>query len=167
MHLSRSTSAQRHGQVMLRTASTIVFDQHVTYRADLRRETAMESGLAGCAQSPGTFRDGDIRDLRHARGRRARTRRIRKHMQEGEIAFAQQIERSREHFLRLGWEAGDNIGAKRNIGPQTLDLCAKRDRFCARMPALHSLENQVVARLQREMQMRHQSRVVREHVEQV
>ena len=43
----------------------------------------------------------------------------------------------------------------------------ERDRVGARMAALHALEDQVVAVLQREMQMRHQPRLVGDRVEQV
>ena len=43
----------------------------------------------------------------------------------------------------------------------------KRDRVGAQVAPLHALEDQVVAGLQRQMQMRHQARLVGERVEQV
>ncbi len=44
---------------------------------------------------------------------------------------------------------------------------AERDGIGARMPPLHALEDQIVARLQRQMQMRHQPRLVGQRVEQI
>ena len=44
---------------------------------------------------------------------------------------------------------------------------AERDRVGARMPPLHALEDEIVAGLQRQMQMRHQARLVGERVEQI
>ena len=52
-------------------------------------------------------------------------------------------------------------------GPQPAHLVAERDRVGAQVPALHALEDEVVAGLQREMQMRHQPRLVGERIEQV
>ena len=52
-------------------------------------------------------------------------------------------------------------------GPQPAHLLAERDRIGARMAALHALEDHVVAGLQRQMQMRHQPRLVGERIEQI
>ena len=88
-------------------------------------------------------------------------------MQEGEIAFPHQVLRAREHFLRLGREARDDVGAERDVRAQPPHLRAELDRIMARMPPLHPLQNQVVAGLQRQMQMRHQPLVVRDDIEQI
>ena len=69
--------------------------------------------------------------------------------------------------LGLGREAGDDVGAEHHVGPQPPHLLAERDRVGAQMPPLHALEDQVVAGLQRQMQMRHQPRLVGERIEQV
>ena len=46
--------------------------------------------------------------------------------------------------------------------------CAQNSMdICARMPPLHPLQNQVVAGLQRQMQMRHQAFIVADDVEQI
>ena len=82
-------------------------------------------------------------------------------------AFVHQIERAREHLLGLGREAGDDVGAEHHVGPQPPHRVAERDGVGARMPPLHALEDQVVAGLQRQMQMRHQPRLVGERVEQI
>ena len=88
-------------------------------------------------------------------------------MQEGEIALLHQILRTREHLLGLGRKARDDIGAERDVRPQPPHLRAEIDGVVARMPPLHPLQNQIVARLQRQMQMRHQPLVIRDHVEQI
>ncbi len=88
-------------------------------------------------------------------------------MQEGEIAFFHQIHRTLEHFVSLGRKARDDIGAERDIRPQSPHLRAEIDRIRARVPPLHPLQNQIVARLQRQMQMRHQAFILRDHVEQI
>ena len=66
-------------------------------------------------------------------------------MQEGEIALIDEFERALEHRFRLGRKACDNIGTERDIRPQPLDLCAEFNGVLARMPALHPLEDQIVA----------------------
>ena len=88
-------------------------------------------------------------------------------MQEGEIACVDQRQRALEHLLGLGREARDEIGAERDIRPQPPHLRAELDRVVSRMPPLHPLQDQIIARLQRQMQMRHQPFVVRDHVEQI
>ena len=82
-------------------------------------------------------------------------------------AFVDEIERAREHRLGLGREAGDDVAAEHDVGPQPPHLIAERDRVGAQVPPLHALEDEIVAGLQRQMQMRHQPRVVGEGVEQV
>ena len=88
-------------------------------------------------------------------------------MQEGEAAFLDQILRAREHLFGLGRKAGDDVGAERDVRPQPPHLRAELNRIVARMPPLHPLQDQIVAGLQRQMQMRHQPLVVRDHVEQI
>ena len=44
---------------------------------------------------------------------------------------------------------------------------AERDRVGARVPPLHALEDEIVAGLQRQMQMRHQPLVIGERIEQI
>ena len=69
-------------------------------------------------------------------------------MQLRQAAFVDQIERTREHILALGREAGDDVGAEGDVRPQLAHRIAERDRLLARMPALHALEDEIVARLQ-------------------
>ena len=47
-------------------------------------------------------------------------------------------------------------------GRSRRSVVAEGDRVLARVPALHALEDQIVAGLQRQMQMRHQPLVLRE-----
>ena len=88
-------------------------------------------------------------------------------MQMREPAFLDQIERAGEHGLGLGRKTGDDVAAEHHVGPQPAHLSAERDGVGAQVPALHALQDEIVAGLQREMQVRHQPRVGRERVEQV
>ena len=88
-------------------------------------------------------------------------------MQLRQPAFVDQIERAREHLLGLGRETGDDVGAEHDIGPQPAHLVAERDGIGARMPPLHALEDEIVAGLQRQMQMRHQPRLIGKRIEQI
>ena len=88
-------------------------------------------------------------------------------MQEGEAAFFDQILRARKHRFRLGRESRDEIGAECNVRPQPPDPRAEINRVAARVPPLHPLEDQVVAGLQRQMQVRHQPFLAGDRVEQV
>jgi hypothetical protein len=88
-------------------------------------------------------------------------------VQEGKIAFVDQIERTGEHLVRLSREARNDIGAERDIRPQAPHLRAEGNRLLPRMPPLHPLQDQIVAGLQRQMQMRHQARIVRDGIEQI
>ena len=82
-------------------------------------------------------------------------------------AFVDQIERARKHFLRLGRKAGDDVGAEHNVGPYAAQQPAEIDGISARVPALHALENEIVAGLQRQMQVRHQPIVLRKGVDEI
>ena len=84
-----------------------------------------------------------------------------------QAAFVHEIERAHEHRLGLGRKSGDDVGAEHHVRPQPPHLFAERDRVGAQVPPLHALEDEIVARLQRQMQMRHQPRFVGERVEQI
>ncbi len=88
-------------------------------------------------------------------------------MQEGEIAFLDQLLRADEHILALGGKYRDDVGSECDVGPQPPHLRAKLNRIGSRMPPLHPLQNEIVAGLQRQMQMRHQPFVIRDDVEQI
>ena len=88
-------------------------------------------------------------------------------MQMHELTFSDEIERAGEHLLGLGRKAGDQIGAEHDIGAQPAHLATERNRIGAQVTALHAFEDEIVARLQRQMQMRHQPRLVAERVKQV
>ena len=88
-------------------------------------------------------------------------------MQKGQVAFVHQTQRTLKHFLRLGRKTRDDIGAERDIRPQPPHLRAEFQRIRSGMPPLHPLQDQVVARLQRQMQMWHQAFIIRDHVKQI
>jgi drug/metabolite transporter (DMT)-like permease len=80
-------------------------------------------------------------------------------VQPGQVAVLDQPQRVLEHRLGLGREARDDVGAEGHVGPQRARL-AEADRVVAQVPPLHPLQDQVVAVLQRQVQMRHQARLV-------
>ena len=61
---------------------------------NLRRQPLLQARLRPSRAAARAFPNFVARDLRHARRRRARPRRIGKHVQEGEAAFLDQIERA-------------------------------------------------------------------------
>ena len=123
--------------------------------------------LALFAQAPGALLDRIARDLRHTRRRRARPRRKREDVQLRQSAFLHQIERAREHILGLGGEAGDDVGAEHDIRPRGAHTGAEGNGVGARVPPLHALEDQVIAGLKRQMQMRHHTPLIGQCVEKI
>ena len=85
----------------------------------------------------------------------------------GQPAFLDDLFRVLEHRVGLGREAGDDVGAEDDVGAQFAHILAEADRLVAQMPALHALQDHVVAGLQRQMQMRHQPRLGGDGVEQI
>ena len=88
-------------------------------------------------------------------------------MEEGEIAFLDQVERARKHLLGLGREARDDVSAEHHVGAQPSHLITECNRVGAQMAPLHALEDEIVTGLQREMQMRHQPLLFADQAEQV
>ena len=74
-----------------------------------------------------------------------------------EPAILDQPQRILRHRSGLGRKARDQIGAEDDVGPELAHARAKFDGVAPRMPPLHPLQDHVVARLQRQMQMRHQA----------
>src|SRR3546814_6183178 len=73
------------------------------------------------------------------------------------VALFDQAEAVLEHLLALGGKARDNVRANRCFGARRLDPLDKSDCLFAAVAPLHPLEDHVVARLQREVQVRHDS----------
>ena len=88
-------------------------------------------------------------------------------MQVREPAFGDEVARARERVFGLGRKSRDDVGAEHDVGPQAPHLARECDRVSARMAPLHALEDQVVAVLQREMQMRHEPRLFGDRVQKV
>ena len=131
-------------------------------RADARGQCAGKGRAAGLAQSRRPLAHELARHLRHARGGRAGPRAEGKDVEIVEPGFRDEAERAREHRLVLGRKAGDEIGAERDARPQRPRPRAPTcERIGARVPALHALQDQIVAGLERQMQMRHQPRLAR------
>ena len=88
-------------------------------------------------------------------------------MQVRKPAVIDQVERVFEHRFGFGRKAGDDIGAEHNVRPQPAQGVAEADCVPARMAALHALEDQIIAGLQRQMQVRHQPLVPGECIDQI
>src|SRR5690242_20031632 len=97
---------------MLGAAARVALGGHAPPRADLRGEVLRERRLALLAQPPRALLDDLAAQLRHARRRRAGARRKWKHVQEGQPAGVDEVERAREHRLVLGRETRDDIAAE-------------------------------------------------------
>src|SRR5262249_29171047 len=122
--------------------------------------------LALFAQTAGAILDDCAVDLRHTRGWRAGPRREWEDMQLREPTRIDQVERSSEHVFVFGRKPRDDICAETHIGAKASHLLEKSNRVTARVPALHALENEIITRLQRQVQMRHQTRFLAQCVEQ-
>ena len=88
-------------------------------------------------------------------------------MQVRQPAFGDEVARARERIFGLGRKSRDDVGAEHDVGPQAPHPRGECDRVSARMAPLHALEDEIVAVLEREMQMRHEPRLVGERIEQV
>ena len=88
-------------------------------------------------------------------------------MQMRQPAVVDEVERAREHLFRLGRKADDEIGAEDDVGPRRAQRVAEADRVLARMAPLHALQDQIVARLQRQMQMRAEPLLSRKSLDEI
>ncbi len=81
-------------------------------------------------------------------------------MQVVERGFLDQRQRVGEHGPALGRESRDEVGAERDARPQAARAAAGGERVGAAVPARHALQHEVVAGLDREMEMRHEARLL-------
>ena len=97
---------------------------------------------------------------RHPRGGRALARAERKDVQIGEAAHSSTSASVASNIASSSvGETGDEVGAEGDVRAQAAGLGAEGDGVGAGVAALHALEDHVVARLERQMQMRHQPRL--------
>ena len=105
-------------------------------------------------------------DLRHPRRRRSSAGAVRKDVQPRQPAVLDEIERALEHRLGLGRKPRDDVGAEDHLGPRLAQRLAEGDGVVTQVPALHPLQDQVVSRLQRQVQVRHQPRLAGDRLDQ-
>src|SRR6476660_5959561 len=72
-----------------------------------------------------------------------------------------------KHGGCFSWETRDDISAECNIRPQMSNVLAERDSLSVTMAPLHTLENEIVSRLERKMQMRHQPWLVCQRIDEI
>ncbi len=118
------------------------------------------------AQDGGAGLHGLAVDLGHPRGGRAFAGREREDVDVGEAAVFDDAAGVLEHFVRFGREAGDDVGADRDVRPPRADGVAEGERIVAQVAALHALQHHVVAGLEREVEVRHQARLAGDEVQQ-
>ena len=152
---------------LLGPAKTRAFGQHAMGLADLGVQVAAQGRVPRRPQPRGPVADRGTGHGGHARRGRALARRIGEDMQEGQAAILNQLQRIVEHLLGFGRKAGDDVGAEDHVGTQPPRLLAEGDGIVAQMAALHPLQDHVVTRLQRQVQMRHQARFRRDGQHQV
>ncbi len=148
--------AKSHRGVELGAALPRALDQDIGFTADPGGKLGRQGRFACRAQPRRALLDQRIGKLRHAGGGGAGPRAVRKDVHKGEPAFRDEIEAAAEHLLGLGRKPGDQIGAERHLRAQCPGTPGDGDRLGARMPPLHPLQDQIVAGLQRQVQMRHQ-----------
>lgn len=83
-------------------------------------------------------------------------------MKIGEPGLGDEGERLLEHRLVLGRKAGDQVGAEDDAGPGRPQPQAEPDHVGPQMPPLHPLEDQIIAGLHAQMDMRHEARLARQ-----
>ena len=134
---------------------------------DLRRQMAFDGQITGLAQTAGAILDRFAVHLRHPRGGGALAGAVGEDVQPCQRAVLDQFQRVFEMRLGLGREARDDIGPKGHLGAQLARLFREPDRIIAQVTALHPFQDQVVAMLQGQVQMRHQTRLGRNRLHQV
>ena len=151
---SRSGTAQRSRSGQRPSRSTRICAVRPIWRS--RKRTTCSARRAGAACS---WR-ADLGSVR----RRAAPRRERKDVQMGQSRVVDQRERPLEHRLGLGRSPRSGPRRRRcHAAPAT----RKVDHVGAPVAALHALQDQVVARLDAEVQMRHQALLVRDQIDQI
>ena len=82
-------------------------------------------------------------------------------------ALRHEVEGAGELCLGLGRKPGDEIGAEDDVGTQVAQDRAEADRVAPGVAPLHPLEDEVITRLEREVDVRHQPRLLCESGDQL
>ena len=143
-------------------AHAVSLHQDFAALADHRLITRRQRRVSLGAQPGGAFFCDAGRLPRHFRRRRAFARAEGKHMQAGKAGIVHQRQAVLEHRFGLGGKPRDQVAAEGRIGAQAAHRVAKSDGIGPAVAALHALEDQVVARLSGQMEMRHQPFLVRD-----
>jgi hypothetical protein len=124
------------------------FEQDAMEATDLRIEVRAKRLRTLLPQPAGTILHHLMRQLRHARGRRAGPRREWEDMHMGELAFLDQAEGAAEHDLGLGREPRYDVAPENNVRTQPAYAIAEAHGIGAPMAPLHSLQDHIVTGLQ-------------------
>ena len=137
----------------------------------LRADQAVEPARCGARAAASRSRaarafTSSRAQLRHARGGRVRSRREGEDVGRNDIAIVEQFQGVERHLFSFGGKSGDEVGADGRVGSRSLDPLDRAHRVGAAVPALHPLQDHVVAGLQRQMEVRHQPRLAGDQLEQ-
>ena len=88
-------------------------------------------------------------------------------MQKGQTTFVNQSEGLFKHGICFGRKACNQISAEDHVRTFLPQAQAKSDRVFTQVTALHAFENHIVARLKRQMQMRHDPMILGNGINQV
>ena len=111
------------------------------------------------AQDSGALMDKGFWKLGHSRGDRLGVRREGKDVRVGETAFFNYVAGSLKHGFCFGGESRDEVCGEGDVGSDGAEFFGESDDVLAVMSAAHSFEDDVVAGLDREMEMGLQARL--------
>jgi len=144
----------------------VALDEHRGDAPAPRVHPDVAAARIGLAQARRALAGDGAADLRHACRRGAGARAVGEDMAEDDVAIVDQRQRVREHAGILGRKAGDQVGADRDSGARGLEPFDEPHRVGAAVAPLHPPQHHVVARLERQVDMRHHARLLRQQREQ-
>lgn len=162
----RGLAVERDLGKVLGPGAALPLDQGDDSRADPAVQMPGQRRVTGGAQAPGAFVDKFGGMLGHAGGRGSGPGAVGEDVQEGEPRVLNEGQGVLEGRFALGGKAGDQIGAEGCLWTRTSHRRGQGQGVGARVPPLHALEDEVVARLQGEVQVGHESRLGSDQTEQ-
>jgi hypothetical protein len=128
-----------YGSETAGATSTHALDENFLLTAQQTRKMFRQPIFAKRAQSRGALLDERPGELGHAGSRCSWSRAEGKNMQIGKPRIFYKGAGIGRHVLTFGWKAGDQVGAKNGIGPQSSDAITKGDGVVTQMTPLHAL----------------------------
>ena len=143
------------------------FHQHFIIMANAAVKKGLLVPRRPFTQGCGTLPDQGTINLGHSGGGRALTRGIGKDMQPGQLGIINQVEGRFMRGIILGRETGNQISPEHSIRANLADLPHQVQHIGCAMAAFHSFQDQIMAMLNRQMQMRHQPVIISQRCQQI